>query len=201
MLVPVKQVNSLIEHREFEKVQPPALSRRSRHPTNVTKGFNSSSFNNRYRSQNDNWKANGRVNHQVRLQINHHRRQVRPQANYHHNRTVERIKEAQNRQKLYEDRSRRDVEFKVGEEVLLSTRNLKNLLPTQTHKFNKQFIGPFKIIQIVSPVQYKLELPTNIQEHPVFHISLLKPYLSNERLKNTKKKKMDSEDRINFNGG
>jgi hypothetical protein len=51
MLVPVKQVNSLIEHREFEKVQPPALSRRSRHPTNVTKGFNSSSFNNRYRSQ------------------------------------------------------------------------------------------------------------------------------------------------------
>ena len=36
--------------------------------------------------------------------------------------------------------------------------------------------GPFKIIQVMSPVNYCLELPTQWSIHPVFHINLLTLY-------------------------
>ena len=36
--------------------------------------------------------------------------------------------------------------------------------------------GPFKIIQVMSTVNYRLELPTQWSIHPVFHIDLLTPY-------------------------
>jgi hypothetical protein len=36
--------------------------------------------------------------------------------------------------------------------------------------------GPFRIIDIISPVVYRLELPTHWKIHNVFHSSLLTPY-------------------------
>ena len=36
--------------------------------------------------------------------------------------------------------------------------------------------GPFPIVQVMSPVNYRLELPTQWSIHPVFHIDLLTPY-------------------------
>ena len=39
-----------------------------------------------------------------------------------------------------------------------------------------QEICPFKVIQVMSPVNYHLELPTQWSIHSVFHINLLTPY-------------------------
>jgi hypothetical protein len=39
-----------------------------------------------------------------------------------------------------------------------------------------KFAGPYEIIQVVSPVAYKLSLPPGTNAHPVFHAGLLKPY-------------------------
>lgn len=36
--------------------------------------------------------------------------------------------------------------------------------------------GPFRIIKRVGKVAYKLELPSRLKVHPVFHVSMLKPY-------------------------
>ena len=36
--------------------------------------------------------------------------------------------------------------------------------------------GPFRVTQVMSPVNYRLELPTQWQIHPVFHIDLLMRY-------------------------
>ena len=36
--------------------------------------------------------------------------------------------------------------------------------------------GPFQIVQVMSTVNYHLELPTQWSIHPVFHINLLTPY-------------------------
>jgi hypothetical protein len=70
---------------------------------------------------------------------------------------------------------RRDLQFAVGDEVLLSTKNIK-VKTAGTHKLLPKWIGPFKVLQCVNEVAFKLTLPSSLNIHPVFHVSLLKPY-------------------------
>ena len=45
------------------------------------------------------------------------------------------------------------------------------------HKLAPRYIGPFKIIEKVGSVAYRLELPTQISNvHPVFHVPMLRKY-------------------------
>jgi hypothetical protein len=53
--------------------------------------------------------------------------------------------------KQYVDSVRVDVLFNVGDEVMLSTENLKLL---STKKLSAQYIGPFKLIKMLIPVAY-----------------------------------------------
>jgi len=91
--------------------------------------------------------------------------------------------EARDRQTHYANKQRRECIFKEGEEVLLSTKYI-SLKPGITHKLSARYTGPFKIIQVVSPVAYKLDLPNDWTSrkriHPVFHVSLLKKYNRND---------------------
>ena len=72
------------------------------------------------------------------------------------------------------DWQRRSVEFEEGDNVLLSTRHIRfRQCPT---KLQRRYVGPFKILQKISAVAYRLQLPEDWTMHPVFHISLLKPW-------------------------
>jgi hypothetical protein len=82
---------------------------------------------------------------------------------------------AQDRQAMYANQHRRELIFEEGEEVLLSTKNLK-LKHGLTAKLSNRYIGPFKIVSKISDTAYKLGLPANYRIHPVFHVSLLKKY-------------------------
>src|SRR3984957_696685 len=64
--------------------------------------------------------------------------------------------------------------FKVGDQVWLEGRHLRTNQPTA--KLAPRRHGPFPIVQVMSPVTYRLELPTQWSIHPVFHIDLLTPY-------------------------
>ncbi len=44
-------------------------------------------------------------------------------------------------------------------------------------KLAPQHHGPFKILEVLSPVMYKLELPAQWTIHPMFHATLLTPYI------------------------
>ncbi|KAJ9532477.1 hypothetical protein QJQ45_010502 [Haematococcus lacustris] len=83
---------------------------------------------------------------------------------------------AQSRQAAYANKARRDVEYKVGQKVLLSTKNLK-LRPGKARKLIPRYVGPYEILLLVSAVAVKLDLPASMSRlHPVFHVSLIKPY-------------------------
>ena len=64
--------------------------------------------------------------------------------------------------------------YKEGDLVWLEGRNLRLSQPTP--KLAPRRHGPFKIVQVMSAVNYRLELPTQWSIHPVFHIDLLTPY-------------------------
>lgn len=84
---------------------------------------------------------------------------------------------AQQRQKATADADRSDVELEVGQQVLLSTENIRLKSPG-TQKLLPRYVGPFAVKARKGSVTYELELPSSLRVHPVFHVSLLKPYKS-----------------------
>ena len=47
-------------------------------------------------------------------------------------------------------------------------------------KLNPRYISPFRIIERIGPIAYRLELPSKLSRiHNVFHVSMLKKYVSN----------------------
>ena len=64
--------------------------------------------------------------------------------------------------------------YKEGDLVWLEGKNLRTAQPTP--KLGARHHGPFKVIQVMSPINYRLELPTQWSIHPVFHIDLLTLY-------------------------
>ena len=77
-------------------------------------------------------------------------------------------------QKKYYDQKHRDVQFVVGDSVLLSTQNLR--LKGIPHKLQRKFCGPYKVLEKIGTQAYRLKLPNTWRIHPVFNVSLLKPW-------------------------
>ncbi|KAJ9518316.1 hypothetical protein QJQ45_010208 [Haematococcus lacustris] len=85
---------------------------------------------------------------------------------------------AQRRQAYMANKGRQEVEYHTGQLVLLSTKNLR-MKPGKAKKLLPRFIGPFKVLEHVGPVAVRLDLPQAMARmHPVFHVSLLRPYTS-----------------------
>ena len=81
--------------------------------------------------------------------------------------------------KKYADRKREEVnEYKVGDLVMLSTKDLKyQMVGRRTQKLTERFIDPYKIKKIVSINAVELELPSTVRIHPVVNISRIYRYI------------------------
>lgn len=85
------------------------------------------------------------------------------------------LEQARESQKKYADKSRIPQEFRVGQLVLLATKNIRVRRPSR--KIDNRRIGPFEVTECVGPVAYRLSLPPEYKSiHSVFHVSLLEPY-------------------------
>jgi len=82
--------------------------------------------------------------------------------------------------KKYANRHRGEAEeYRVGDLVLLSTKDLKyQMVGRRMEKLTKRFVGLYKVKSIVSMNIIELELPSTIRIHPVVNVSKVRRYTS-----------------------
>jgi hypothetical protein len=75
----------------------------------------------------------------------------------------------------YYNKKHKDISYNVGDEVLLSSRNIRTRRACK--KLNNRFIGPFRVMKKVSRNIYKLNLLKRYGRlHKTFDVTLLEPY-------------------------
>ncbi|MBW0572343.1 hypothetical protein O181_112058 [Austropuccinia psidii MF-1] len=81
-----------------------------------------------------------------------------------------------------------EPDFQEGDQVLVSTLNFNNLKGPK--KLRDSFVGPFTIIKLIgeNPVEVTLTEEFS-RKHPVFPVSLVKPYFQTEEDKLPSRKK------------
>ncbi|GKD37059.1 putative reverse transcriptase domain-containing protein [Tanacetum coccineum] len=96
----------------------------------------------------------------------------------------QRIQAARDRQKSYADLKRKPMEFQVGDKVMLKVSPWKGVVRFgKRGKLNPRYVGPFKVLERIRSVAYKLELPQELSRvHNTFHVSNLKKCYSDEPL-------------------
>uniref|UniRef100_A0A1A8MKZ8 Gypsy retrotransposon integrase-like protein 1 n=1 Tax=Nothobranchius pienaari TaxID=704102 RepID=A0A1A8MKZ8_9TELE len=81
------------------------------------------------------------------------------------------------RNKQLADRRRRPAPvYAPGQSVWLSSKDIP--LKASARKLSPRFIGPFKVLDVPSATTVRLDLPSSLRVHPVFHVSLVKPVVS-----------------------
>lgn len=89
------------------------------------------------------------------------------------------LSNAASAQKFYANKSRIDKTFKENDLVMLKVQGTgvatRSDLP---QKCQPKFMGPFKVLKVMGPVTYKIELPPSMSKaHNVFHVSKLKKFV------------------------
>ncbi|GJW13794.1 putative reverse transcriptase domain-containing protein [Tanacetum coccineum] len=95
-----------------------------------------------------------------------------------------RMQAARDRQKSYADLKRKPMEFQVGDKVMLKVSPWKGVVHFgKRGKLNPRYVGPFKVLEKVGEVAYKLKLPEELSRvHNTFHVSNLKKCHADEPL-------------------
>ena len=100
------------------------------------------------------------------------------------------LKKAQEDMRKYTNRKRSDIdEYKVGDLVMLSTKDLKyQMVERRTEKLTERFVGPYKIKKIISSNAVKLKLLSTVRIHLVVNISRIHKYV--RQVKEQKKEQL-----------
>ena len=92
----------------------------------------------------------------------------------------DKMRSAQDRQRMYANKRRKPIEFQVLDKVMLKVSPWKGVVRfDKKGKLSPRYVGPFVIIERVGEVVYKLELPEELHGiHPTFHVSNLSKCLA-----------------------
>ncbi|MBW0480641.1 hypothetical protein O181_020356 [Austropuccinia psidii MF-1] len=88
-----------------------------------------------------------------------------------------------------------EPDFKEGDQVLVSTLKFNNL--KRPNKMKDSFVGPFNIIKLIRKNAVEVKLTEEFsRKHPVFPVSLVKPYFQTEENKFPSRKKNPTTPKI-----
>ena len=79
------------------------------------------------------------------------------------------VKEAQQKQKTWYNKTTKERELKPGEEALV-------LLPTSSYKLLTQWQGPYWVTCKMGKVDYEIDMPNKRNRRKVFHVKMLKKW-------------------------
>ncbi|GJV65146.1 putative reverse transcriptase domain-containing protein [Tanacetum coccineum] len=96
----------------------------------------------------------------------------------------EKLKAARDCQKSYANNRRKSLEFEVGDRVMLKVSPWKGVVRFgKKGKLVPRYVGPFKILERIGPVAYRLRLSEELSDvHDMFHMSNLKKCLADASL-------------------
>jgi hypothetical protein len=105
----------------------------------------------------------------------------------------------QNRMKQQAYQHRKEREFEVGDWVFLRLQPYKQMFLKKKKKDNKlppKYYGPYKVLQSIGSMAYKLELPPSSCVHLIFHVSCLKKGIKNNIPVQTSLPELNEEGKI-----
>lgn len=100
--------------------------------------------------------------------------------------------------KFYADKKRSDRQLEVGDMVYVKIQPYRHTsLSIHKHlKLHSKYYGPFRVMEKVGAVAYKLLLPDDCHLHPTFHVRQLKKYIGLEAIPNPKLPLLDAHGQI-----
>ena len=89
------------------------------------------------------------------------------------------MKAAQDRQKSYADKRRRELKFSIGDLVFVKISPLKSVIRLgRRGKLAPRFVGPFPVLEQIGNLAYKVELQEKMAGvQNVFHVSQLRKFV------------------------
>ena len=88
------------------------------------------------------------------------------------------LKLAQEKQAKYANQHRREYEFCVGDQVMVSTKHIN--MDGRAPKLCPKYYGPFEVVKLIGKSACELNIPEQWSIHPVINVSCLKPFYVNE---------------------
>jgi hypothetical protein len=89
---------------------------------------------------------------------------------------------AQNRMKQIYDRGHQERSFQPGDFVYVRLQPYRqhSLERRSNMKLAAKFYGPYRVLERIGEVAYRVELPAGSKVHPIFHVSLLKQKMGSD---------------------